>query len=211
MPSRFAKLSENSRGLLLSRCSVEASRQELPNYDNSPHTVVSIDKMVLGESYLHNILRAPPASVAEIPPNPLHPFQKSLTFYIRKRFIPHHTPLVFGYAFAIFCFAGIDGAMKNATVKKFEASIEAGKAPCECQHRETVAQQLPPFRSARFFCCSCCTIVYALHFVVAILLAASGSAASCSGRSVRTLLPEECAVHPLTLIFCCCPAVGHHH
>lgn len=87
--------------------------------------------MVLGEQYLQNILRPPPTNVGAVPPNPLHPFQSNFMYYLRKRFIPHHAPLVYGYIFSIFCFSSIDAAMKNAQANKYEAAIKEGKAPCE--------------------------------------------------------------------------------
>ena len=86
--------------------------------------------MVLGEAYLRNILRPPPVDASALPANPAHPFQKSFMFYLRQRFLKHHTPLLFGYAVSLYVFSQLDGAMKNGKKKAFDKAIEEGHSPC---------------------------------------------------------------------------------
>ncbi|KAF8068389.1 hypothetical protein HT031_002078 [Scenedesmus sp. PABB004] len=90
--------------------------------------------MVLGEAYMRNILRPPPAEGAALPPNPAHPFQQSFSFYLRQRFLRHHFPLVFGYGVAIYLFMGIDSARNSAQKAAYDKAIEEGHAPFGHHH-----------------------------------------------------------------------------
>lgn len=85
--------------------------------------------MVLGESYLKGILRAPLADVKALPPNPPHPFQTDLGFYLRQRFFKHHFPLVFGFAVAIWVFSKADQGMRNAKKKASAVVLLAAAWP----------------------------------------------------------------------------------
>lgn len=85
--------------------------------------------MVLGESYLRGILRPPLADVKALPPNPPHPFQTDTLFYLRQRFFKHHTPLVVGFAFAIWAFTKADEGMRNAKKKAYDDAIAEGRSP----------------------------------------------------------------------------------
>lgn len=85
---------------------------------------------VLGESYLRGILRPPLADVRALPPNPPHPFQKDMMFYLRQRFFKHHTPLVFGFAVAIWAFSKADQGMAGAKKKAYDEAIAEGRSPC---------------------------------------------------------------------------------
>lgn len=87
--------------------------------------------MVLGEEYMRNILRPPPADPTNLPPNPPHPFQKSFSFYFRQRFLKHHWALAAGYATAIYVFMSIDSARNSAQKAAYEKAISEGHAPCE--------------------------------------------------------------------------------
>lgn len=88
--------------------------------------------MVLGESYLKGILRPPLEDVRALPPNPPHPFQKSLSFYLKQRFFKHHTPLVVGFGVAIWAFTKADDAMRNGKRRAFDEAVAEGRNPCEC-------------------------------------------------------------------------------
>lgn len=85
--------------------------------------------MVLSEQYLKGILRPPPTSLAQLPPNPPHPFQTSFTYYLRTRVFKHHTPLLIGYAFSIWVFGQLDGAMEAGKKASYEKTIMEGKTP----------------------------------------------------------------------------------
>lgn len=87
--------------------------------------------MVLGEAYLKGILRPPLADPSALPPNPPHPFQTNVGFYLKQRFFKHHTPLVFGFAVAIWAFTAADGAMSGAKTRSYEEAIAAGRTPGE--------------------------------------------------------------------------------
>jgi len=50
-------------------------------------------------------------------------------FYLRQRFLKHHTPLLFGYAVSLYVFSQLDGAMKNGKKKAFDKAIEEGHSP----------------------------------------------------------------------------------
>ena len=89
--------------------------------------------MVLGESYLKGILRPPLADVKALPPNPPHPFQTDMGFYLRQRFLKHHFPLVVGFAVAIYAFSGADSAMRDAKKRAYDEAVAAGRQPCECR------------------------------------------------------------------------------
>lgn len=88
--------------------------------------------MVLGESYLKGILRPPLADPRALPPNPPHPFQTDLGFYLRQRFLKHHFPLVVGFAVAIYAFTGVDAAMRGAKKRAYDEAVAEGRSPCEC-------------------------------------------------------------------------------
>jgi hypothetical protein len=90
-----------------------------------------LSRMTLGESYLQGILRPPPVSAEALPPNPHHPFQKSFTYYLRTRLLKHHFPLIVGFGFSIYVFNGINDAMKQAQLKKYEKAISEGRVPCK--------------------------------------------------------------------------------
>lgn len=85
--------------------------------------------MVLGESYLKGILRPPLADVSALPPNPPHPFQTDALFYLRQRFFKHHTPLVFGFAVAIWVFTQADKGMAGAKKKAYDEAVAEGRTP----------------------------------------------------------------------------------
>ncbi|KIY96966.1 F1F0 ATP synthase associated 10.0kDa protein [Monoraphidium neglectum] len=85
--------------------------------------------MVLGEAYLKGILRPPLADVKALPPNPPHPFQTDLLFYLRQRFFKHHTPLVFGFAVAIYAFTQVDSMMAAGKKKAYDEAIAEGRSP----------------------------------------------------------------------------------
>jgi hypothetical protein len=87
--------------------------------------------MVLGEAYMRDILRPPPADPSALPPNPPHPFQRSFPFYLRHRFLKYHWPLVFGYAASIYVFMSIDSARNKGNKEAYDAAIAEGRAPCE--------------------------------------------------------------------------------
>ncbi|KAI8474042.1 MAG: mitochondrial ATP synthase subunit ASA8 [Monoraphidium minutum] len=85
--------------------------------------------MVLGESYLRGILRPPLADPRMLPPNPPHPFQTDFMFYLRQRFFKHHTPLVIGFAFAIWAFTQADKGMAGAKKKAYDEAVKEGREP----------------------------------------------------------------------------------
>lgn len=87
--------------------------------------------MTLGEAYLRGILRPPHPNPAALPPNPPHPFQTSFMYYFRQRFLKHHTPWVFGYAFSIWVFMQVDKGMQNGKKAAYEKAIAEGHKPCE--------------------------------------------------------------------------------
>jgi hypothetical protein len=87
--------------------------------------------MVLGESYLKGILRPPLADPKALPPNPPHPFQTDFGFYLKQRFFKHHTPLVIGFAVAIWAFTAVDRGMANAKKTAYDEAVAAGRSPCE--------------------------------------------------------------------------------
>ncbi|GBF87821.1 hypothetical protein Rsub_00532 [Raphidocelis subcapitata] len=85
--------------------------------------------MVLGEAYLRGILRPPPADVKSLPKNPPHPFQTDLGFYLRQRFFKHHTPLVFGFAVAIWAFTKVDSMMSDGKKRAYDEAVAEGRSP----------------------------------------------------------------------------------
>jgi len=87
--------------------------------------------MVLGESYLKGILRPPLADAKALPPNPPHPFQTDLGFYLKQRFMKNHFPLVVGFAVAIWCFTKADAGMRDAKKRNYDEAVAAGRSPCE--------------------------------------------------------------------------------
>ena len=86
--------------------------------------------MPLGESHLKGILRPPLADASALPPNPPHPFQTNLGFYLKQRFFKHHTPLVIGFAVAIWAFTAADAGMAGGSVRQ---------RSCSPRHRAIVA------------------------------------------------------------------------
>jgi hypothetical protein len=86
-------------------------------------------RMVLGEAYLQNILRAPPTDPANWLNKP-HPFQTDISYYLRKRFVKNHHALVIGYVFSLWAFGKVDDLMESSKVKKYEKAVLAGQLPC---------------------------------------------------------------------------------
>jgi hypothetical protein len=90
--------------------------------------------MVMGESYLKGILRPPIADPKALPPNPPHPFQKDVGFYLKQRFFKHHFPLVFGFGVAIWAFSKVDQMMRDGKKRAYDEAVAAGKQPWGHHH-----------------------------------------------------------------------------
>jgi hypothetical protein len=85
--------------------------------------------MTLGEAYLKDILRPPPAGV--MPANPTHPFQSSFYTYATKKLFPKHWYLLAGFTFAVSLYGTLDGLREAGKKKAYDEAVLAGRPACE--------------------------------------------------------------------------------